>query len=170
MYVITPDSMNRMLELFAADSNADLVGPFVAGAAATKKTQTRNSMYIPFTLLSYLIGKKLTPKAAIHILVPVMSSLGIECPPLIDFLLASATFTTGNDTNPVTLQDDTDLGLDPPLRLFSVINYRRQSILYVQLPALQPGVGGPSKATTALLEASHAISEMRFAVVADKDQ
>ena len=113
--VITPDTMDRMLELFAADSNADLVGPFVAGAAGTKKPQTRNSMYIPFPLLSYVIGQNLTPKAAIHILVPVMSSLGIECPPLIDFLLASATFNTGNDTNPVTLQDETDLGLDPPL-------------------------------------------------------
>ena len=40
----------------------------------------------------------------------------------------------------------------------------------MQLPALQPGRGGPSEATTALRDASHAISEMRFAVVADKDQ
>ena len=54
--VITPDTMDRMLEIFVADSNADLVGPFVAGAAATKKTQTQNLMYIPFPLLSYVIG------------------------------------------------------------------------------------------------------------------
>ena len=99
-----------------------------------------------------------------------MLSLGYKCQPLFDFIPTSATFTTGNNTNPVTLKDDTDFGLDPPLRLFDVINHKKQSILYVQLPVLRPGVEGPSEATTALREASHTISEMRFAMIADKDQ
>ena len=82
--------------------------------------------------------------------------------------MAEVTFTTGNNV-PVTLQDDTDLGVNPPLRLFDVINHRQQTILYVQLPALCPGTGGQFEATSALQDVSHAISKMRFAVVEDKN-
>ena len=146
--VITPISMDRTLEIFSGDASVDLVSPFADGDAATKKSQTRNLMCIPYLLLPYVIGQNLTIKAAIHILVPVMSSLGFECWPLLDFLLAAATFTTGNDIL-VTLLEDIDLGLESPLCLFDVINYQ-QTILYVQLPSLRPGTGGPSKATTAL--------------------
>ena len=36
--VVTPVNMERMLELFASDLTANLVGPFADGDAATKKT------------------------------------------------------------------------------------------------------------------------------------
>ena len=51
--VQTPVSMDRMLEIFGGDSSLDLhaVGPFAAGDAATKKTQTQNLMNIPYPLL-----------------------------------------------------------------------------------------------------------------------
>ena len=57
-----------------------------------------------------------------------MSSLGLECHPLLDFLLAAATLTTGNAV-PVTLRDETKLDLEPPpvcLTLSTTIgiNYR----------------------------------------------
>ena len=78
-------------------------------------------MYVPFLLLSYLIGQNLTPKDAIHVLIPVMSSLRLVCKPLIDFLLVAATYNTNNGL-PITLQDDRELGVEPPLRLFEVTN------------------------------------------------
>ena len=89
--------MDRMLEIFADDASLDLVGPFTTREAATKKTHTQNSMYIPFPLLPHVIGQNLRPKDVVYILVPVMNSLGLECRPLLYYLLAAATFTTGND-------------------------------------------------------------------------
>ena len=112
--------------MFGADTILDLVGSFADGNAATKKTQTRNFMYIPFQLLPYVLRQNFTPKAV---------SLGLECRLLHDLFLAAATFTTGNAV-PVTLQDKTELGLDPTLRLFAVINNCCPIILHVQLPAL----------------------------------
>ena len=108
-----------MLSIFTGDANLDLVGPFVADVASTKTTQTQNSMYIPFPLLPYVIGQNLTPKVAIHILIPVMSSLGLKCKPLINFLLVAATYTTGNGLHlaapPITIQDNEELGVEPLL-------------------------------------------------------
>ena len=106
-------------------------------------------MYIPFALLPYVIGQNLTPRAAIFILIPVKSSLGLKCKPLIDFLLVAATYTNGNGLS-TTIRDDTKLGVESPLRLFEVINHPCQTILlHVQLPALLPGTGG-NKATATL--------------------
>ena len=153
-----------MLSIFAGDASLDMVCPFTAGMAATKT----NSMYILFVLIPYVIGQNLTPKTAIQVLKSVMSSLGLKCKPLIDFLLVAATYTTGNRL-PATIQDDTELGVEPPLRLFKVINHCRQTILRVQLLVLLPGTDG-TKATAALQTAAQAVSEMRFAVVEDKNQ
>ena len=68
----------------------------------------------------------------------------------------AATFTTDNGV-PVTLPDDTELGIDPPLRLFKFINHWRQTILHIQLSALLPGTGG-TKATAAICTAAQIIS------------
>ena len=102
----------------------------------------------------WLMGHNLTPKATIPILIPVMSSLGLRCKSLINFFLVAATFTN-NIGLPVAIQDNEELGVEPPLCLLEleVINHCHQTILLVQLPALLPGTGG-TKATAALCTAA----------------
>lgn len=46
--VTVPATIDRLLQLFAADENTDLVVPFIDTAVATKQITTRSSMYLPF--------------------------------------------------------------------------------------------------------------------------
>ena len=127
--------MDRLLQLLTGDENAELVGPFTDNAASTKKFTRRNSIYLPFALIPHVIGQNLTPKTAVRTLVPVISSLGLECPQLLDFFLAAYT-KTANNNPPVMVQDPDEVGLEHGLWLFKVINFRSVNILLNQLPAL----------------------------------
>ena len=100
--VIIPNTMTRLLQQFTTDENLDLVGPYAEGAPFTKKITIRNTMFLPFALIPYVMGQNLTSKSAICILVPVMNSLGLELPQLTDFLLVACTKTTDNNP-PVTV-------------------------------------------------------------------
>ena len=99
-------------------------------------------MFIPFALVPHFIGKDLTPRAAVQVLVPVMAALELELPQLTQFLLAACTKTADNHP-PVTVQDQTEVGLLHTLpRMFKVDNAWRANILHWQLPSLQPGGSG----------------------------
>ena len=95
---------------FSNDEALDLVGPYNDSSQFTKKITTRNSMFLPFALVPYVIGQILTPKAAVQVLVRVMTALGLELPQLTRFLLAACTKTADNHP-PVTVQDETEVGL-----------------------------------------------------------
>ena len=64
------NTMDRLVTQFSNDENLVLVGPFADAAANTKKIITRKSMYLPFALVSQVIGRNLTPRQAVQVLVP----------------------------------------------------------------------------------------------------
>ena len=109
--VIVPDTMARLPQHFTTAENIDHVAPYVEGAPFTKKITTCNAMFIPFALIPHVMGQILTLKSVICILVSVMTALGLELPPLMDFLLVACTKTTNN--NPpvtITVQDKSEVG------------------------------------------------------------
>ena len=137
--VVVWDSMARLMTQFENDENLGLSGPFGDAALHTKKITTRKCMFVPFSLVPHVIGKDLTPRAAVQVLVPVMAALELDLPQLTGFLLAACTKTTDNHP-PVTVQDQTEVGLlHTRPRMFKVANARRAHILHRQLPSLQPG-------------------------------
>ena len=130
------NTMDRLVTQFSNDENLVLVGPFADAAANTKKIITRKSMYLPFALVSQVIGRNLTPRQAVQVLVPLMDALELVLPQLTQFLLAACTKTTNNHA-PVTVQDSTEVGLiHTRPRMSKVDNSRRINILHRQLPAL----------------------------------
>ena len=72
--------MEQLLQKFSTNEALDLVGPFVDTQPFTKKITTRNSMFLLFALVPYVTGQDLTPKAAVRVLVPVMTALGLKLP------------------------------------------------------------------------------------------
>ena len=102
--VIVPDTMTRLLQHFTTAKNLDHVGLYAEGDQFTKKITTWNTMFLPFALIPHVMGKNLTPKSVIRILVPVTNALGLELPELMDFLLVACTKTVDNNP-PVTVED-----------------------------------------------------------------
>ena len=75
--------------------------------------------------------EELTPKQAIHTLVPVITGSGLTKVWSTPRFFFVAVIKTTRDAAPATVQDDTDLGVSPPLSFFNVNNHRYQFILYV---------------------------------------
>ena len=137
--VTVPTTMKILLQMFTGSKNADLVGPLMDKLASKRTMISRNFMYLPFALILLVMGQNLTPKTAACVLVPVMSSLGLVCPQLINFLLAVCTKTSTNNNSPVMVQDTNKMGLEHGMWLFWVFNHHHTIILYNQLPTLHPG-------------------------------
>ena len=132
------DTVERLQTNFNNDEGLHLVGPFAETDHHTKKNNTRKSMFLPFALVPHVIGKNLTPRAAVQVLVPVMATLDLELPQLTQFLLAACTKTADNNP-PVTVQEQAEVGLiHTRPRMIKVDNARRSNILHQQLPALSP--------------------------------
>ena len=59
------DTIERLQTNFNNDEGLHLVGPFAETDHHTKKVITRKSMFLPFALVPHVIGKNLTPRAAV---------------------------------------------------------------------------------------------------------
>jgi len=138
--VIVPDMMTRLLQHFTTAENLDHMGPYAEGDPFTKMITTGNAMFLPFTLISQVMEQNLTPKSAIRILVLVIITLGLKLPQLTNFLLAACTKTADNNL-PVTVQDNSEVGVEHNLqRIFKFSSSRKKHILYKQIPSFQLGV------------------------------
>ena len=153
-----------MLQNFGSDEAVDLVSPYTDSQGFTNKITTRNSTFLHFALIPFVMGQNLTPKATVRILVPVISLLGLELPQLINFLLATCTKTVDNHP-PVTVHDKSEVGFEHQLqRLFKVDNSRKLNIFYKQLTALQPG--GPDLGhAVSMQNIMESLEEVRVAFV-----
>jgi len=132
------DTVDRQIQQFMDNEALELVPEHTAGAANTRVVTTRLSMYIPYPLVPYVIGKELTPREALTTLVPIIRELELEphVAPLMDFLLAASTAT--DDGIPITVVET--MGAPPDLNGAKVANERRKILLSAQLPELMPGL------------------------------
>ena len=159
--VTTLDTMERLVTKFNNDDALDLVGPFADNAAHTKKIITRKCMFLPFALVLSVIGRNLTPRAAVQVLVPLMAALELVLPQLTHFLLAACTKAADNNP-PVTVQDQTEVGLiHTRPRMILVDNARRASVLHRQLPALSPSGSDLGNSVAALTNISISTEGLR---------
>ena len=95
-----------------------------------------------------------------------MTALGLKLPQLTRFLLAACTKTEDNHP-PVTVQDETEVGLiHNRQRMSKVDNSRRSNILYKQLPSLQPG--GSDLGSVVAMQ-NIAVSTEQFRVAFDRN-
>ena len=90
--VITPITITITMERM-------LSFPFVGGAVTVATYTKNNKFYFLYPLcifLLYVLGKDLKLKEVTQTLILLLSSLGLECKPLINFLLVVAIFVAGN--------------------------------------------------------------------------
>lgn len=130
--------MKQLETQLTNDKALGLFGPYTDATPFTKKITTQKSMFLPFSLVLHVIGRNSTPRAAVQALVPVMAALNLKLSQLTQFLLAACTKTTDNHP-PVTVQDQTEVGLIHTWNQVSKVdNSWRNNILHQQLPALYP--------------------------------
>jgi hypothetical protein len=135
--VIVPGTHDRVMQLLAEEPSAELLGPFPSTEANTRRVKTRMDMYLPFDLVSIVMGQDLSARRAYELLVPsiVESGLASTFKPLVDFLTIALVSPNENAVTPVTVRDK--LGLDCDINP-ALVGYRREKILYTVLPDLHP--------------------------------
>ena len=123
-YIVVAESVTYQGEIFAVSASLEAAPAFAAGAARTKRIRPRNSMFLPYPLIPYVIDKGLSAKAAYDVLVPVIESLGLmaPCKPLLDFLLVATTKPDAAPHTALTIQKS--LGA-PPSNAKAVQHSRR---------------------------------------------
>jgi hypothetical protein len=116
-------------------------GPYKDDDAGIRTIRTRTAMFVPFELVTCLLGKDYTASEAFELCYPVLESDGLEasCAPFLEFLQLASTKPTTDNPRPVTLQDE--MGLVRHAIRPAVVKHRRESVLYRLLPDLRPGTG-----------------------------
>jgi hypothetical protein len=106
-YVNVPRTPDRHLTLLEGEPAKEMVGPFEADAANVHTIRTRGSMFAPFDLVEFLLGKDHTAREAYLIVYPLLEDNDLLeiCRPLVEFLQVASTQTTAGNPRPVSLQD-----------------------------------------------------------------
>jgi hypothetical protein len=100
--------------------------------------------YIPYYLMDSLLGANVTARQALKLIVPVLVDAGLTdvCEPLIEFLTIALVQPNATCSTPITVQ--TQVGVGNYIPSPAVISFRRQSIMYRDLPGLRPAMSsGP---------------------------
>ena len=161
--VTVADDVEYHLEVLLAHPDSAAVPAFLAGAARTRSVRTRNSMYIPFPLIPYVIERDLTARQALSVLFPVIQDMGLEaaCAPLLDYLVVASTMRAVEPHYPITVQLNEGTF---PEGCRPVTAHRRKHILFRQLPDLEPG---NNPRTVGLAGIDNSLREFRNATVDD---
>jgi hypothetical protein len=146
--IIVLGSADRMLQLLADEPTKELFGPFEASEANVRTTKCRSMAYIPYDLIDSLLGANVTARQANELIVPVLVDAGLAdvCEPLIEFLTIALVEPNATRSTPLTVQ--TLVGVWGYIPSPAAIIFRRQSIMYRDLPGLRPtttyGPGDPA--------------------------
>jgi bifunctional DNA-binding transcriptional regulator/antitoxin component of YhaV-PrlF toxin-antitoxin module len=135
--VIFPGTPDRVMQLMAEEPSAELLGPFPSTEANTRTVKIHAAIYIPFDLVSIVLGRDLSTHRVYELMVPsiVASGLASTLKPLVDFLTITLVSPNGTTVIPVTVRDK--LGLEWDINT-ALIGYRREKIFYSVLPDLRP--------------------------------
>jgi hypothetical protein len=135
--VIVPGTHTHVIQMLAEEPLAELLGPFPSTEANTHTVKTRAAIYIPFDLVSIVLGRDLSARRAYELLVPSIMASGLESTlkPLVDFLTIALVSPNGTTLTPVTVKDKVGLEwyINP-----SLVGYRGEKILFSVLPDLRP--------------------------------
>jgi hypothetical protein len=148
LYTNVPSTINRMDELWGAEPDKDLLGPFEDKDALITSSRTRHLMYVPPKYVPIVANRRLTPKELWFELVGSIRADGAEadCYELIDWCILTA--TCENNTLPsatVLLAPTTPLS-------DRVFKAHRKWLLHQQLPALARGdTGGTTESNKRLV-------------------
>ena len=167
--VIVAEDATRQHELFAANPGAKLVPAFTREGGRSRTISVRNSVYIPYSLIPFVLDKDLNARQAFETLAPVIQAQGLEavCAPLLDYLIVSSTARQGAAAGtPLTATLQPTAGKTPE-RLLTVIKDRRDRLLFTHLPELRPSRGAQSD--PALLGIMHAMRDVTQASKEDID-
>ena len=155
---------------FANNEALSLVGPFNDSTPHTKKITTQKCIFLPFALVLHVIGRNLTPRAAVQVLVPLMDALELELPQLTQFLLAVCTKTTDNRP-PVMIQDQLEVRLiHTQPRMSKVNNTRRTNILHRQFPSLSSSGSDLGSSVAAIQNVATSTEGLRTALNRNMNQ
>jgi hypothetical protein len=169
--VIVPGTHDRVMQLLAEEPSAELLGPFPSTEANTRTAKTRAAIYIPFDLVSIVLGRDLSTRRAYKLLVPsiVASGLAATLKPLVDFLTIALVSPNGTTVTPVTVRDK--VGLEWDINP-SLVGHRRDKILYSVLPDLRPST--PSRGDPYMQDLAngvkHFFTEMKDVRIAGDDR
>ena len=131
------DTVDLQSQQFAKNEASGLVMGHNNGAPDTKVVQTHLLAHIPRPLAPHVIGRNLSPRAALTTPVPIICGMDLEpsVGPLPDFLLAALTVTNDDD---VLATVNESAGTPPGTGAAQAANDRRKKLLFVQLPNLRP--------------------------------
>ena len=133
-----PGTPERLMEMLTDEPDEEMIGPIEDKAVVQKVVRTRKSMFIPFPLVEYVIGKDLTARQAFEMLLPVVDALGLRthCKQLLTFLVVAVTKPSASNIVPLTLLPQlgrTNVTITP-----HVTKSRRETTLFRHLPELRP--------------------------------
>jgi hypothetical protein len=81
--VIVPGTHNRVMQLLTEEPSAELLGHFPSTEANTRTVKTLSAVYIPFKLVSVVLGRDVSTRRDNKLLVPAIIANGLA--PLVVF-------------------------------------------------------------------------------------
>jgi hypothetical protein len=158
--VIIPGSYERTLQLLSEEPTSETLGPFLATHANITTTKISGIRYFPFEMMDPLLGTDLTARQVLELIVPVLVDAGLEtsCSSLITFLTIALVKPSAERKEPWTLQPQAGLADYVPRPI--VTSYRREHVLYRDLPALHPGSVLPAVSNPALVDVARGMRDM----------
>ena len=130
-------SAARHQEVLDDNPDEDMVGPYDTTTASKQTVRTRNSMCIPHEFVPLVIDKGLSGRQAFEILVPAIeeANMTLVCDPLVKFLMVAS---TNPSTQAHSLVIREHIGEPGSTIATQVLKYRRETLLYKQVPHLRP--------------------------------
>jgi hypothetical protein len=158
--VMVPGTTNIVQQLLSEEPGGDKLGPFKATDANTRTTKTRGISYFPFEVLAPLLGADLTARHTFELVVTSLIDAGLEdvCLGLIISLTVTLVQPTEDRKAPITVKNQ--LGKSGHLPGPLSIHYKREHLLYRDLPLLRPVLTRPTTSDPALAEVSRGMRDM----------
>jgi hypothetical protein len=146
--VNVPRTIDRAIQLLEEEPTHHTIEFLrVGNSNISTITATRTCMYLPFRYMTLVLGQDLTAREACLLLLPaiVTDGLQVTCRELVDFMMVGVT-QPANDLDGTRLILPR-LGLHDCYASPTVLNCRRETVLYRHLPTLAPAmasVGDPA--------------------------
>jgi hypothetical protein len=137
-YVNGASTFVRHLTLLQAELTKPMVEPFGDTDTGIHTVRTRSCMFVPYELVSLLLGQDYTAAEAFDVCYPLLEDegLGGVCAPFLEFLQVASTQPYDANFRPVTLQDK--MGLTRRTIRPAAIRHHRDTMLYQLLPDTRP--------------------------------
>jgi hypothetical protein len=147
-----PGSYKQGMQLLHEEPSRESIGPYISTDANVRTTKTRGMCYLPYGMMEPLLGTDL--------IMPVLVNAGLEatCGDLIIFLTISLVEPSATRQEPWTLQPQAVKAGYVPVPMAT--SYRREHVLYCDLPVLRPGLTATTTCDPALVDVARCMRYM----------